>query len=93
MDKLREIIEESVRNVLSEMDLAPTDRNDEPNLVIRQSVNAWKMLFLLMDNVKVKMKSDYEACGGKVSNQMVNDTIEYINMSINNILRNTIGGK
>lgn len=46
-----------------------------------------------MDNVKTKMKGDYEACGGKVSNQTVNDTIEYINMSINNIIRNTIGEK
>lgn len=93
MDKLRKIIKESVRKTLLEMDLVPTDRNGEPNLVRRQSVNAWKMLYSLMDNVKIKMKSDYEACGGKVSNQTVNDTIEYINMSINNIMRNTIGGK
>lgn len=77
MDKLRKIIEKSVRKKLLEMNLVPTDRTGDPNLVRRQSVNAWKMIYSLMDNVKTKMKGDYEACGGKVSNQTVNDTIEY----------------
>ena len=52
---INKIIEESVKKVLSEMDLVPTNPQGEANLVRRQSVNAWRMIYRLMDNVKVKM--------------------------------------
>jgi len=75
---INKIIEESVKKVLSEMDLVPTNPQGEANLVRRQSVNAWRMIYRLMDNVKVKMDNDYQAKGGNVTNQDVSEVIEII---------------
>ena len=56
MDRnINTIIEESVKKVLSEMDLVPTDAQGEANLTRSQAVNAWKMIYRLMDNVKTSM--------------------------------------
>ena len=41
---LHKIINESVRKVLLEMDLMPTDQQGNVNLVNRQSINAWRMI-------------------------------------------------
>lgn len=89
--KFDAIIEEKVKKVLSEMDIVTTNHQGEANLVHRQSVNAWKMIYRLMDNVKVKMDDDYQARGGNVTNSDVYDVIDYIHNALQNITRNTIG--
>ena len=90
---LHKIINESVRKVLLEMDLVPTDQQGNANLVNRQSVNAWKMIYRLMDNVKTSMDSTWQGKNGRVTNQDVDGIIDYIYMTLQNITRNTIGGK
>lgn len=87
---IQKITDESIKKVISEMDLVPTDRNGEPNLVNNQSLNVWRMIYRLMDNVKVKMDADYQAKNGRMAVKDAKDAIEYINNAINNILRNTI---
>ena len=90
---LQKIIKESVRKTLLEMELVPTDNQGNANLVNRQSVNAWKMIYSLMDNVKTSMDLTYQGKNEKISNQDVDTIIDYIYMSLKNITRNTIGGK
>ena len=90
---LNNIISDSVRKTLLEMDLVPTDKLGNVNLVSRQSVNAWRMIYRLMDNVKTSMDSTYQGKNGKITNQDVDDVIDYIYMSLKNITRNTIGRK
>ena len=41
------------------------------NLTRSQTINAWKMIYRLMDNVKVKMDDDYQARSGNVTNSDV----------------------
>ena len=86
MQTFKKIIDESIKKVISEMDLVPTDRNGEPNLVNNQSLNAWRMIY----RFKVKMDADYQAKNGRMAVKDAKDAIEYINNAINNILRNTI---
>ena len=90
---LKSIINESVRKTLLEMDLVPTDNQGNVNLVGRQSVNAWRMIYRLMDNVKTSMDSTYQGKNGRITNQDVDGIIDYIYMSLKNITKNTIGGK
>lgn len=61
------------------------------NLTRSQTINAWKMIYRLMDNVKVKMDDDYQARGGNVTNSDVDDVIDYIHNALSGIIRNTIG--
>ena len=90
-DRINKIIQESVRKVLHEMDLVPTDAQGNANLVRRQSINAWKMIYRLMDNVKTKMDADWQNCSGNISNQNVDQVIDYIYNALRNITKNTIG--
>lgn len=90
---LNSIIKESVKKVLLEMDLVPLDQQGEANLVKKQSVNAWRMIYRLMDNVKIVMDNDYKAKNGNISNKDIDYIIGYINDALKNIIRNTIGRK
>ena len=63
------------------------------NLTRSQTINAWKMIYRLMDNVKVKMDDDYQARGGNVTNSDVDDVIDYIHNALSGIIRNTTGRK
>jgi hypothetical protein len=76
-----------------EMELVHTDNQENVNLVSRQSVNEWRMIYSLMDNVKTSMDLTYQEKNGKITNQDVDGIIDYIYMSLKNITRNTIGGK
>lgn len=102
INTINTIIEESVKKVLSEMDLVPTDAQGNANLTRRQSINAWKMIYRLMDNVKTNMdatiegKKKYDHYGrytssNSVTNQDVDNIIDYIYKALQNITRNTIG--
>lgn len=90
---LDNIIHESVKKTLMEMDLVPVDQQGDANLVKKQSVNAWRMIYRLMDNVKIVMSNDYKAKNGNISNKDVDYIIDYIYNALKNITRNTIGGK
>jgi hypothetical protein len=87
---LKQIIEESVNKVLEEMDLVPTDRNGEVNLVKRRSVNAWKMIYKLMDNVNMSMETTFRDKKGSVTNKDVDNIIDYIYNSLQNITKNAL---
>ena len=105
MDKnVDSIIEERVKKILSEMDLVPMDAQGKANLTRNQAVNAWKMIYRLMDNVKTSMdstiegKKKYDNYGKYMSSnsitiQDVDNIIDYIYNSLQNIVRNTIGRK
>jgi len=69
------------------------EHQENANLVNRQTVNAWKMIYSLMDNVKTSMDLTYQRKNEKISNQDVDGIIDYIYMSLKNIAKNTIGGK
>ena len=101
---LKEIIRESVRTVLSEMDLVPIDNQGNAKLVKNQADNAWKMIYSFMDNVKANMeatmqgKKKYDHYNRQVSSnaityQDVDNIIDYIYNGLQNITRNTIGGQ
>ena len=45
MKNLDKKIRESVKRTLLEMDLVPTERNGEVNLVRNQSISAWRMIY------------------------------------------------
>jgi hypothetical protein len=92
MDRnINTIIEECVKKVLSEMDLVPTDNQGNANLIRKQSINAWRMIYRLMDNVKTKMDADWQNNGGNISNQNVDQVIDYIYNALRGITKNTIG--
>ena len=101
-DRINNIIPESVGNVLTEMDLVSTDAQGDANLVQNQAANAWRMIYRLMDNVKTSMdatiegKKKYNHYGkytssNSITNQDVDNIIDYIYNSLQNITRNTIG--
>ena len=101
---INKIIQESVRKTLLEMDLVPTDKQGNANIVQNQAANAWRMIYSLMDNVKTSMnatiegKKKYDHYGkltssNPITNQDVDSIIDYIYNALQNITRNTIGDK
>ena len=76
------IIRESVRKDLMETDIVHDNGIS--------STNQWKMIYRLMDNVKTKMDTDWQGCGGNISNQDVDQVIDYIYSSLKNITRNAL---
>lgn len=73
------------------MDIVPTDRNGDVNLVKKQSVNAWRMIYNLTDNVKLSMDYTYQGKYGKITNNDIDNIVDYIYNSLQDITRNTIG--
>lgn len=49
-------------------------------------INQWKMIYNLLANIKTLMDATYQDNGGKMTKQHVDDIVEYIHMSIDNIL-------
>ena len=97
---INEIIKESVKNALYEMDLV--HRQGNAKLVQNQAINAWRMIYSLMDNVKTSMDATIEgkkkydhygkyASSNLITNQDVDNIIDYIYNALQNITRNTIG--
>ena len=76
-----------------EMDIIQTDNQGNTNCDNRQSINAWRMIYRLMDNVKVSMNAIWNDKNGQIINKDVDDIIDYFNMSLQNIIKNTIGDK
>lgn len=69
------------------MDLVPTDNKGAVNLTKNKAYNYWRMIYRLMDNVKTAMDNTHQNKGNAISMKDVNNIIEYINMSIQNIVK------
>ena len=80
MDKIDRIIKESNKKVLVETDIVPDN-----GIVKNNFVNQWRMIYNLLANIKTSMDATYQDNGGRITKQHVDDIIEYINMSIENI--------
>ena len=81
MKKIDRIIRESVRKVLMETDIVPD------NGIVRNSfMNQWRMIYNLLANIKTSMDATYQDNGGRITKQYVDNIVEYINMSLDNIL-------
>ena len=80
MDKIDRIIKESIKKVLVETDIVPDN-----GIVKNKFVNQWRIIYNLLANIKTSMDATYQDNGGRITKQHVDDIIEYINMSIENI--------
>ena len=56
----------------------------------RDIINAWRMLYIFMDNVKTIMDDVLDEKNGDILKQDVYDIVDYINQGISNIKKNTI---
>ena len=92
-NRINKIIQESVRKVLNEMALIPTDAQGNPNLVKKQTTNAWRIIYRLMDNVKVSMNSTGQGKEVNISISHVDGIIDYIHNFLQNITQHTINIK
>ena len=86
-DILTKIIRESIEKVLCEADIVPNDAQGNANIVKNPSINAWRMIYNLMDNVKTKMDYDWEAKNGRMSAKDVDNVIDYILYSLRGITK------
>lgn len=75
------IIRESARNALMETDIVPDN-----GIVRNNFLNQWRMIYNLLANIKTSMDATYKDNGGRITKQHVDSIVEYINMSLDNIL-------
>lgn len=87
--KLDRIIKESVDSVIAEMGLTSTE-NEDPRLVKNEYSNAWKMIHGLMGKIKDMMVINYKNKKGRMTQSDIDELLEHINLSIDNILGITI---
>lgn len=81
MDELDKIIRESIKKVIAEQDLVPDN-----GIVRNKFINQWKMLRNLWPNVMQSMDYTFKDNKGRITKQHIDNIVEYVNMSINNIL-------
>mgnify|MGYP003291845999 FL=1 len=84
---LNNLIEECIRETLLEMDIVPTDKNGNINLVRNKSINNWRMIYNLMDNVKCAMDATWQDKNGKITQIDVSNIVNYIFTTIDGILK------
>lgn len=56
----------------------------------KQIIYAWKMIYILMDDVKNFMDEIYKDKNEQISNHDIEDVIEYLNNALKNVMKNTI---
>ena len=56
----------------------------------KQLIRAWKMIYILMDDVKNFMDEKYKDKNEQISNHDIEDVIEYLNNALKNVMKNTI---
>lgn len=56
----------------------------------KQIICAWKMIYILMDDVKNFMDEKYKDKNEQISNHDIEDVIEYLNNALKNVMKNTI---
>ena len=81
MNKIDRIIRESVNKVLMETDIVLDN-----GMVRNNFLNQWRMIYNLLANIKTSMDATYQDNGGRITKQHVDSIVEYINMSLDNIL-------
>ena len=86
--KLRNIIQESVKKVLCEMDLSQ-DGNISP---YRKSITAWKMIYTAMEEIKRVMDETAKNKGGihNIGTEDVQMILGHIENTIDNCLSSTL---
>lgn len=82
---LNKIIRESVRKTLIKESMLPTD--NEGNMVSQKknTYNHWKILNEFVKNVENRMNITWRDKRGNISNQDVDDVLEYIDMSLDSL--------
>lgn len=75
---------------INEMDLVPLDKNGEPNVSKKPSLNAWRMILELLKSTKQIMDTTYENKRGNIGVNDVNEIIDYIRVSLQNVTSVTI---
>lgn len=77
-----------VKRHLNENDLCPEDKDGNVSLSMRESINHWKMLYRLMDNVKTMMDSHLRNKGdiSKIGAKDVDEVLQYIKDSVQNVM-------
>lgn len=83
--KLDKIIRESVRKTLINESMFPTD--NEGNMISQKKnvYNHWKILTEFVKNLENRMNITWRDKRGNISKQDVDDILEYIDMSLNNL--------
>ena len=81
MNKIDMIVNESIKKVLTKADIVPNN-----GIVRNRFVNQWRMIYNLLANIKESMDATNRDNGGRITKQHVDNIVEYINMSLNNIL-------
>ena len=49
-------------------------------------MNQWRMIYNLLTSIKTSMDATYQHNGGRITKKHVDNIVEYINMSLDNIL-------
>lgn len=75
-------------------DIVPEDEKGDVKLSTKESINLWKMLYRLMDNVKQVMENTEKNKNGvsRIGQKDVDEIVEYIYDSIKNVM-NTYNNK
>lgn len=83
--KLDKIISETVRKTLINESMFPTD--NEGNIISQKKnvYNHWKILTEFVKNLENRMNITWRDKRGNISNQDVDDILEYIDMSLDNL--------
>ena len=91
--ELHQNIMEDISFILKETlkeDISPIDDNGNTHLSTRISINLWRMIYRLMDNVKTVMDNTIKGkCQGNIGRLGEDDVkmiIDYINDSLKNIM-------
>ena len=77
-----------IDRIVKELDkyLIETDIVLANGIVKNTFMNQWRMIYNLLVNIKTSMDATYQDNGGRITKQHVDNIVEYINMSLDNIL-------
>ena len=77
-----------IDRIVKELDkyLIETDIVLDNGIVKNTFMNQWRMIYNLLVNIKTSMDATYQDNGGRITKQHVDNIVEYINMSLDNIL-------
>lgn len=77
-----------IDRIVKELDkyLIETDIVLDNGIVKNTFMNQWRMIYNLLANIKTSMDATYQDNGGRITKQHVDNIVEYINMSLDNIL-------
>lgn len=82
---LDKIITQSVRKSLIKEGLYPTDNDGNIISKKKNPYNYWNILTEFVNNLNYRMNITWKAKKGNISNQDVNDILEYLDISMDNL--------